>query len=105
MAKELGAYGICINTLAPGSMPLAAREQNPATLPGAEDRSLGRVGIPTDAAGTLVYLLSEDSDFVTGQMILVNGGPKPGNPAASPRCRVCLRTRRSTAPVAAPPGR
>jgi NAD(P)-dependent dehydrogenase (short-subunit alcohol dehydrogenase family) len=74
LAKELGAWGICINTLAPGSMPLAARERDPASLPGAEERALGRVGVPSDVAGTLVYLLSSDSDFVTGQMIVVNGG-------------------------------
>jgi len=74
LANELGAWGICINTLAPGYMPLAAREQDPATLAGAQDRALGRVGTPNDVAGTLVYLLSADSDFVTGQMIVVNGG-------------------------------
>lgn len=74
LANELGSWGICINTLAPGSMPLAARDQDPASLPGAQDRALGRVGVPADVAGTLVYLLSEDSDFVTGQMIVVNGG-------------------------------
>jgi NAD(P)-dependent dehydrogenase (short-subunit alcohol dehydrogenase family) len=74
LVKELGAYGICINTLAPGSMPLAARDQDPTTLAGAEDRALGRVGIPADIVGTLIYLLSEDSDFVSGQMIVVNGG-------------------------------
>jgi 3-oxoacyl-[acyl-carrier protein] reductase len=74
LSKELGAHGICINTLAPGTMPLDAREQDPATLPGAAERALRRVGIPADVAGTMVYLLSEDSDFVTGQMIVVNGG-------------------------------
>jgi hypothetical protein len=30
--------------------------------------------VPGDLEGTLVYLLSADSDFVTGQMIVVNGG-------------------------------
>ncbi len=74
LTNELGSYGICINTLAPGYMPLAAREQDPATLPGAQERALGRVGTPGDVAGTAVYLLSSDSDFVTGQMIVVNGG-------------------------------
>jgi len=74
LAKELGSWGICINTLAPGSMPLAARDQDPTSLPGAQDRALGRVGVPADIGGTLVYLLSADSDFVTGQMVVVNGG-------------------------------
>jgi NAD(P)-dependent dehydrogenase (short-subunit alcohol dehydrogenase family) len=74
LANELGAWGICINTLAPGYMPLAAQGQDPTTLPGAQDRALGRVGVPSDIAGTVVYLLSDDSDFVTGQMVVVNGG-------------------------------
>ena len=74
LAKELGEFGICINTLAPGTMPLEAREQDPTTLPGAAERALGRVGVPADVAGTMVFLLSADSDFITGQMIVVNGG-------------------------------
>jgi NAD(P)-dependent dehydrogenase (short-subunit alcohol dehydrogenase family) len=74
LAKELGAFGVCINTLAPGTMPLEARERDPASVPGAAERALGRVGVPTDVAGTMVFLLSSDSDFITGQMIVVNGG-------------------------------
>jgi NAD(P)-dependent dehydrogenase (short-subunit alcohol dehydrogenase family) len=74
LARELGAAGITINTLAPGTMPLDARDHDPATLPGAADRALGRVGVPADIEGTMVYLFSEDSNFVTGQMIVVNGG-------------------------------
>ena len=74
LANELGEFGICINTLAPGTMPLTALEQDPATLPGAKERALGRVGVPGDVAGTVVFLLSADSDFITGQMIVVNGG-------------------------------
>jgi len=50
------------------------RERDPASLPGATDRALGRVGVPADVAGTLVFMLSSDSDFITGQMILLNGG-------------------------------
>lgn len=37
-------------------------------------RSVARDETPEDIEGTLVYLLSEDSAFVTGQMIVVNGG-------------------------------
>jgi NAD(P)-dependent dehydrogenase (short-subunit alcohol dehydrogenase family) len=55
LAKELGPDGISVNTIAPG-------------------RTLDRDEVPEDLTGTLVYLASADSDFVTGQMIAVNGG-------------------------------
>ena len=54
--------------------PRSMLDVDPATLPGAQERALGRVGTPADVAGTAVYLLSSDSDFVTAQMIVVNGG-------------------------------
>lgn len=75
LAKELGVYGIRINTLAPGGVPLNAREMA-AGGPDFERReqALGRYVVPEDLTGTLVYLFSEDSDMVTGQMIVVNAG-------------------------------
>jgi NAD(P)-dependent dehydrogenase (short-subunit alcohol dehydrogenase family) len=39
-----------------------------------ESRCLRRDEVPEDLEGTLVHLLSRDSDFVTGQMLVVNGG-------------------------------
>ena len=75
LAKELGRSNIRINTLAPGSTPPEGRE---AALRGPQfeenERALGRVGLPEDLTGALVFLCSEDSDFMTGQMMLVNGG-------------------------------
>ena len=76
LAKELGRYHICINTLAPSATPQAdgsvggmRREDIPTG-----DRALGRLATPEDLTGAMVFLLSEDSNFVTGQMLLVNGG-------------------------------
>jgi 3-oxoacyl-[acyl-carrier protein] reductase len=37
------------------------------------ERALGRVGLPEDLTGTMVYLFSDDSAFVTGPMLVVNG--------------------------------
>lgn len=77
LAKELGQYNININTLAPGATPPEARGQesgNDLALYQQSERALGRVGLPEDLAGTMVFLLTADSDFITGQMILVNGG-------------------------------
>jgi NAD(P)-dependent dehydrogenase (short-subunit alcohol dehydrogenase family) len=75
LAKELGRHNIRINTLAPGATPPEGREE---ALRGPQfednDRALGRVGLPEDLTGALVFLFSDDSDFMTGQMMLVNGG-------------------------------
>jgi len=72
LARELGQYNITINALAPGSTQVGL---GPDEAPRADpERALGRQGRPEDLTGMLVTLLSEDSDFMTGQMVLVNGG-------------------------------
>lgn len=73
LAKELGSRGICVNAVAPGvietdmtgAMDLAALGQ---TIP------LGRIGKPEDVAGTVLFLCSELSAYITGQVIVVDGG-------------------------------
>jgi NAD(P)-dependent dehydrogenase (short-subunit alcohol dehydrogenase family) len=77
LARELGADGITVNTLAPGrtftEAVRARQEQTPPEWRGSRP-ALGRPEVPEDLEGTLVYLLSGDSDYVTGQMLVVNGG-------------------------------
>jgi NAD(P)-dependent dehydrogenase (short-subunit alcohol dehydrogenase family) len=76
LARELGADRITVNTLAPGftlTDVLRARDDQPVEL-SRRARALARDETPEDLEGTLVYLLSSDSDFVTGQMLVVNGG-------------------------------
>jgi 3-oxoacyl-[acyl-carrier protein] reductase len=77
LASELGPYGIRVNTIAPGS---TATEVERATIT-AHDRqamaratALRRVQVPTDLVGALRFALSPDSDFVTGQTLVVDGG-------------------------------
>jgi 3-oxoacyl-[acyl-carrier protein] reductase len=72
LARELGQYNITINALAPGSTQVGLDADEEPT-PDSE-RALGRYGRPEDLSGMLVTLLSEDSDFMTGQLVLVNGG-------------------------------
>ena len=76
LARELGIDGIRVNTLAPGftkTDAALAQEAGVAALR-VQGRALQRMEVPEDLTGTLVYLASADSDFVTGQFIAVNGG-------------------------------
>jgi NAD(P)-dependent dehydrogenase (short-subunit alcohol dehydrogenase family) len=75
LANELGRRGIRVNCVAPGFTPTPGSEvlgpYDPSRTP------LGRVMRPDDLLGTFCYLLSDDSAFVSGQLIVVNGGRVP----------------------------
>jgi 3-oxoacyl-[acyl-carrier protein] reductase len=80
MANELAPFGITVNMIAPGWIPVE-RHANDSE----EDKEgyrrlipMGRWGVPSDLAGTVVFLASETSNFVTGQDIHVNGGMTVG---------------------------
>ncbi len=77
LAKELGQYNINVNTLSPGATDSGAaivRDKRSPKAPDRAGRALARTETPEDLCGTLVFLASSDSDFMTGQMIVVNGG-------------------------------
>ena len=75
MARELGTHGINVNAIAPGLV-----EHEGQTVPGeisasrVRARSIQRRQTPEDLTGALLYLASPDSDFVTGQTLVVDGG-------------------------------
>lgn len=77
LAWELGASGIRVNAVAPGNT-LSEVDPDDETLrrrrAAANRRALPHVETPEDLVGTVCYLLSRDSDFVTGQTIVVDGG-------------------------------
>jgi NAD(P)-dependent dehydrogenase (short-subunit alcohol dehydrogenase family) len=79
MARELGDAGIRVNTLAPGLTASENTLANPAwqgavAANNIASRAIKREVTPEDLCGTLVYLVSAESDFVTGQVIVVDGG-------------------------------
>lgn len=77
LARELGPDGIRVNTLVPGST-LSEESPSPRVVEmrerQASARAFPRLEQPEDLTGTAVYLLSDDSAFVTGQAIVVEGG-------------------------------
>ena len=77
LARELGNDGISVNTLTPDYIPhdeaYAAKQPHIDGLISAR-RAFKRTQVPDDMVGTLLYLVSPWSDFVTGQNIWVNGG-------------------------------
>lgn len=72
-ARELGPYGITVNLVAPGWIPVERHAGND-TAGYLADVPLGRIGTPDDIAGVVAYLTSDNAGFVTGQCIRVNGG-------------------------------
>jgi NAD(P)-dependent dehydrogenase (short-subunit alcohol dehydrogenase family) len=79
LSRELGDYGIAVNTLAPGYILSDTGLENTAhvdesRVPVRNSRAFKRDAYPEDLLGTLVFLASSDSDFITGQTLAVDGG-------------------------------
>ncbi|MGB3437654.1 MAG: SDR family oxidoreductase [Actinophytocola sp.] len=81
LARELGPAGIRVNAIAPGYIPVDTPKavHSPAAAAALEERvaaeqCLPLVGKPSDLAPVVEFLCSADSDFVTGQVLNVDGG-------------------------------
>jgi NAD(P)-dependent dehydrogenase (short-subunit alcohol dehydrogenase family) len=76
--RELGDKNIQVNAIAPGLTESEALQGNtgfdPARAPTVQSRSIKREMLPEDLLGTLMYLITPDSNFVTGQTLNVDGG-------------------------------
>jgi len=74
LAGELGQYGICVNAVAPGFTDTpASRTIGSIEKFDVSSIPLGRVGVPGDIIGSVIFFASDDSDFVSGQTLLVDG--------------------------------
>jgi 3-oxoacyl-[acyl-carrier protein] reductase len=74
LAGELGQYGICVNVIVPGVVDteatrtyLTIEKFDVSSVP------LGRVELPEDVVGSVIFFASDDSDFVSGQTLLIDG--------------------------------
>jgi acetoacetyl-CoA reductase len=76
IALENAGKGITANCIAPGYIETEMTRAIPTQLREAEIERVpaGRVGTPEDIAGTVLFLASPEADFITGQVISVNGG-------------------------------
>jgi NAD(P)-dependent dehydrogenase (short-subunit alcohol dehydrogenase family) len=79
LARELGPDRITVNAVAPGLILSDSVQANPAITSFQEAaimqaRSLRREAFPADVEGTVVFLASDDSAFMSGQTLIVDGG-------------------------------
>jgi 3-oxoacyl-[acyl-carrier protein] reductase len=76
LARELGTRGVRANVVAPGYVDTRLTEVLPAELKEAMLRNtpLGRFGAPEDVAGAVRFLSSDSAAFITGEVLLVDGG-------------------------------
>lgn len=79
LSRELGAKNICVNNLSPGLILSSEDAEFSDHVKKSADavlasRAFKRHGYPNDLIGALLFLASDDSDFVTGQTIVVDGG-------------------------------
>jgi NAD(P)-dependent dehydrogenase (short-subunit alcohol dehydrogenase family) len=75
MAKELGDWSICVNTVSPGFVVTEGRQVDPEYEKiRAQQRSIKRTQVEGDLVGTVLFLSSSESDFMTGQLLNVDGG-------------------------------
>jgi NAD(P)-dependent dehydrogenase (short-subunit alcohol dehydrogenase family) len=77
MAREGAPYGVNVNAIRPGWIDTEMHLRNipdDARLRAVQEMPLGRTGRPEDIAGAVAFLVSEDSSYITGHALDVNGG-------------------------------
>jgi 3-oxoacyl-[acyl-carrier protein] reductase len=75
-ARELAPFGITVNAVAPGFIPVERHEDVAPEVRSAYVVSVptGRMGAPEDVAHAVSFFASEEAAFITGQRLVVDGG-------------------------------
>ena len=76
LARELGPYQVTVNAVSPGRIDtpmirMASDEENENFI---RNTPLGRLGTPEDVAAAVLFLVSDEARFITGEILDVNGG-------------------------------
>jgi len=76
LARELGSRGVRANVVAPGYVKTQLTEVLPdeATTAMVANTPLGRIAEPREVAGAVRFLVSDEASFITGEVLLVDGG-------------------------------
>ncbi len=79
MSRELAPFGITVNVVAPGWIPVERHERDPQAVKDAYRAMIpmDRWGIPDDVGHACLYFASPEASFITGQTLCVNGGLTP----------------------------
>jgi NAD(P)-dependent dehydrogenase (short-subunit alcohol dehydrogenase family) len=84
LAMELGQYGITVNAVAPGLVETPAQQEEMNLSSAYKNRYLqelptGRLGQPSDIANAVLFLASDESEWISGQLYVVDGGLMAGH--------------------------
>jgi 3-oxoacyl-[acyl-carrier protein] reductase len=76
LARELGSRGVRVNAIAPGYISTELTDVLPEEARGLilQNTPLGRLGEPEDVAGAVRFLCSDEAAFISGEVLLVDGG-------------------------------
>jgi 3-oxoacyl-[acyl-carrier protein] reductase len=76
LARELGSRGVRANVVAPGYVKTALTDAIPEEARGTmlSNTPLGRLGDPENVAAAVRFLVSDEASFITGEVLLVDGG-------------------------------
>jgi acetoacetyl-CoA reductase/3-oxoacyl-[acyl-carrier protein] reductase len=76
LARELAPFQVNVNAVAPGAIRTRAHQRLPAEVIDRirDDTPMGYIADPADVGNVVVFLASEDSRFITGQSLLIDGG-------------------------------
>ena len=73
VAKDVWSQGVRVNCVAPGTIDTPMLSRNPYYV--APPKSVGRFGTSEEVAAAILFLASDEASYITGEMVVVSGGP------------------------------